>query len=179
MTDTVIIREVLFSDIDAIMRIEQNSFLSGVQEDRELYLKRINTFPQGFLIAQDRLTGVVGGYICSELWHEDQAIDADVLALGHDPKALHHEQGKHLYITSFGVLPEWRGKRIGYKLFRALEEKMEQDFPFVTKKMLIVSEAWTAARNLYAKQGFKETGKIVNFFTPDNSPAQDAIIMMK
>ena len=49
------------------------------------------------------------------------------------------------------------------KLFMALEEKIEKDFPEVAKKILIVSEKWTAARNLYTRQGFKETGIIIDF----------------
>ena len=36
-----------------------------------------------------------------------------------------------------------------------------------------------AARNLFTRQGFKETGRIIDFFTPDNLPAEDAVIMMK
>lgn len=178
-TDTVIIRSARLSDIDAIMKIEYESFLPGLCEERDLYLKRIEAFADGFLIAEDSATGQIGGYISSELWREDQGVNAEVLALGHDPLSVHDQNGKHLYITSFGTLSDWRGKKIGLKLFTALEEKIENDFPQVVKKILIVSEKWTAARSLYARQGFKETGRIIDFFTPDDLPAQDAVIMMK
>lgn len=179
LTDTVIIRNARRSDIDAIMKIEYESFLPGLREEKDLYLKRIEAFADGFLIAEDAATGQIGGYISSELWREDQSVNAEVLALGHDPLSVHDQNGRHLYITSFGTLPEWRGKKIGLRLFTALEEKIETDFPAVAKKILIVSEKWTAARNLYTRQGFKETGRIIDFFTPDNLPAEDAVIMMK
>ncbi len=179
MTDSIIIRNVRRRDIDSIMKIEYESFLPGLREEKDLYLKRIKAFADGFLVAQDSDTGQIGGYISSELWREDQGVNADVLALGHDPLSVHDQNGKYLYITSFGTLPDWRGKKIGLKLFMALEEKIEKNYPNVIKKILIVSEKWTAARNLYTRQGFKETGRIINFFTPDNLPAEDAVIMMK
>ncbi len=180
MSDSpVLIRSAVAADIDAIMKIENESFVPGSREERALYLKRIQAFSDGFLVAQDTLTGEVGGYISSELWREDQGIDADVLALGHDPLKLHDDNGKHLYVTSFGTLQNWRGKKIGLALFSALEEKIARDYPNVAREILIVSEKWTAARHLYAKRGFTETGRIIDFFTPDDLPAEDAVIMMK
>lgn len=177
--EKVVIRTARHSDIDAIMNIEHESFLPGLREEKELYLKRITAFPEGFLVAEDPDLGQIGGYICSELWREDQNINADVLALGHDPLTVHHADGKHLYITSFGTLKSWRGQKVGLKLFQALEDKIDNRFPQVVKKILIVSEKWTAARNLYTKQGFKETARIIDFFTPDDLLAEDAVIMMK
>lgn len=111
LTDTVIIRNARRSDIDAIMKIEYESFLPGLREEKDLYLKRIDAFADGFLIAEDAATGQIGGYISSELWREDQGVNAEVLALGHDPLSVHDQNGRHLYITSFGTLPEWRGKK--------------------------------------------------------------------
>lgn len=112
-TDSVIIRNARRSDIDAIMKIEHESFLPGLREERDLYLKRIKAFADGFLIAEDTVTGQIGGYISSELWREDQGVNAEVLALGHDPLSVHDQNGRHLYITSFGTLSEWRGKKSG------------------------------------------------------------------
>ena len=175
----VIIRHAERSDIEAIMKIEDESFLPGLREEKELYLKRIEAFKDGFLVALERQTGRIVGYISSELWNEDKNINAEVLALGHDPFAVHDQNGKFLYITSFGVLPDCRGQKIGLQLLLSLEKEIEQKFPTVIKKILIVSEKWLAAKNLYTQQGFKETGRIIDFFLPDDLPAQDAIIMMK
>ena len=178
-SDVIIIRNARPSDIDAIMKIEYESFLPGLREEKDLYLKRIEAFTDGFLIAENTVTGQIGGYISSELWREDQGVNAEVLALGHNPLTVHDQNGKYLYITSFGTLPDWRGKKIGLKLFAALEKNIENKFPQVVKTILIVSERWTAARNLYFRQGFKETGRIIDFFMPTDLPAEDAVIMMK
>lgn len=175
----VLIRSAVPADIDAIMKIEDESFVPGSREERGVYLKRIQAFSDGFLVAQNTETGEVGGYISSELWRENQGGGAEVLALGHDPLELHDDNGKQLYITSFGTLRHWRGQKIGLALFSALEEKIARDYPNVTREILIVSEKWTAARHLYAKRGFKETGRIIDFFTPDGLPAEDAVLMMK
>lgn len=176
---SILIRSATPADIDAIMKIEYESFVAGSREDRDLYLKRIQAFSNGFLVAENTETGEVCGYISSELWREDQGVNAEVLALGHDPLELHDDNGTNLYITSFGTLQSWRGQKIGLRLFAALEDKIARDYPNVTKEILIVSEKWTAARHLYAKRGFKETGRIIDFFTPDDLPAEDAVIMMK
>lgn len=172
-------RPATTDDIKAIMEIERESFVPGLQEDEPLYLKRIAVFADGFLVAEDVITGEIGGYISSELWHEHQNINADVLALGHNPEDLHYHLGTQLYITSFGTRQSWRGLKIGTALFNALETRIEKLYPLVTKKVLIVSEKWLAAQHIYAKKGFKETGRIIDFFIPDETPPEDAIIMMK
>ncbi len=176
---SILIRSATPADIDAIMKIEYESFVAGSREDRDLYLKRIQAFSNGFLVAENTETGEVGGYISSELWREDQGVNANVLALGHNPLELHDDNGSSLYITSFGTLQSWRGQKIGLRLLTALEDKIARDYRNVVKEILIVSEKWTAARHLYAKRGFKETGRIIDFFTPDDLPAEDAVIMMK
>lgn len=172
-------RTALPSDIDAIMRIEEASFLPGLQEEKKLYLKRIRAFSEGFLLAEDDETKEVGGYICSELWREDRPVSSETLALGHDPEEAHHNDGTQFYITSFGTLPSWRGKKVGSMLLDTLERKIAENYPKATLGVLIVSEKWTAARRLYEKRGFKERGRIIDFFTPTNLPAEDAILMMK
>lgn len=177
--ENIIFRNAVPSDIDAVMRIETESFAAGLQEEKELYMKRINIFSEGFLVAEDTKTGEVGAYISSELWHEDQGIDAEILALGHDPGIVHTPHGTQLYITSFGTLSSWRGRKIGTALFDALESHILKNFPAVSKRVLIVSEKWMAARHIYSKKGFKETGRIIDFFLPEKMPPEDAVIMMK
>ncbi len=176
---TVIYRSAAEKDIDAIMRIEHESFVPGLREERELYLKRIRTFPEGFLVAEDDGTGEVGGYISSEIWHRDQPVGAETLALGHDPEEVHNPEGTHFYITSFGMLASWRGKGIGAALFEELERRIAARSPAVEKSILIVSEKWLTAHHIYEKHGFKEVGRIIDFFLPEETPPEDAVIMMK
>lgn len=175
----VICRTALPSDTDAIMRIEEAAFLPGLREEKELYEKRIRAFPEGFLLAEDAETKEIGGYICSELWREDRPVCSETLALGHDPEEAHDYNGTQFYITSFGTLPSWRGRKVGSLLLDTLEKKIAENYPKATLSVLIVSEKWTAARRLYERRGFKEKGRIIDFFTPTGLPAEDAILMMK
>ena len=175
----IIIRSATAEDIDAIMEIENESFLSGVREEKELYLKRIAVFPQGFLVAQDPETKQIGGYIVSEIWREDLSVFPEKLTLGHSPEAVHDKGGSCLYISSFGTLRQWRGRGIGKELFQSLQERIVNDFPSVTLQVLIVSENWTAARTLYSRKGFLETGYIDGFFKPEGLPSERAVIMKK
>ena len=106
---TVRYRSATENDIDAIMRIEYESFVPGLREERELYLKRIKALSEGFLVAEEDETGEIGGYISSEMWHRDHPIGAETLALGHDPEDVHHPGVTHFSITSFGSLACLRG----------------------------------------------------------------------
>ena len=177
--DRITIRNAVAADTDAIMKIENESFLPGIREDRDLYLKRISVFPEGFLVARDNLTQETGGYIVSEIWREDLSVFPEKLALGHSPEGLHDRNGRFLYIASFGTLRQWRGRGVGKALFQSLQERIAKEFPSVTGQVLIVSENWTAARTLYRREGFKETGYIDGFFKPEGAPAERAIIMKK
>ena len=44
MRDKIVIREILLSDIDEIMKMEYLSFPEDVWEKRELFLERIQVF---------------------------------------------------------------------------------------------------------------------------------------
>ena len=179
LPDTILFRPVRAQDLKAVTEIENGAFDAGVREDRDLYEKRINAFRDGFLVAEDYETGQVGAYICSEIWHKDMALDSATLALGHDPRDVHTPQGTQLYITSFAARPDWRGRQIGTGLFQALEKRIRTKYPAVNEFILIVSEKWNAAHHIYEKSGFKEIGRIINFFTPENKPEEDAILMRK
>lgn len=179
LPDTILFRPANPRDLNAIAEIETACFDAGVQEDRALYEKRIDAFRDGFLVAEDYETGQVGAYICSEIWHKDMALDSETLALGHDPREVHNPQGTQLYITSFGTHPDWRGRQIGTGLLQALEKRIRAKYPAVDELILIVSEKWNAAHHIYEKDGFKEIGRIINFFAPENKPEEDAILMRK
>lgn len=179
LPDSILFRPVRPQDLNAVMEIEKGAFDAGVQEDSDLYEKRIDAFRDGFLVAEDYETGQVGAYICSEIWHKDMALDSETLALGHDPQKAHNPQGTQLYITSFAARSDWRGRQIGTGLFQALEKRIRTKYPAVNEFILIVSEKWNAAHHIYEKGGFKEIGRIINFFTPDNKPEEDAILMRK
>ena len=58
-------RTAVVADIDGIMEMEYDSFHEEVREKRELFLERIQVFPEGFIIME--IEEKYAGYITSEL----------------------------------------------------------------------------------------------------------------
>lgn len=168
-------REATLDDINDIMFIENNSFQQGIREEKNVFLERIITFPAGFLLLEheDRVIG----YICSELWRYKENIDLVDLKLGHCIKTIHDPTGEELYISSMGVLPEFRGEGLGALMFESLLNRLLKTYPRIKSILLIVSRNWLAAQSIYRKNGFREIAIIPNFFQPMNLEQQDGIVM--
>ena len=96
---SVVFRRANLLDIDLIMKIEDESFTPGVTESRDVFLERIEVFPQGFLIMD--ITGCLNGlgYISSEIWLIDNELDSNFFTLGHSIKDIHSYTGNMLYLS--------------------------------------------------------------------------------
>ncbi|AQS59191.1 GNAT family N-acetyltransferase [Desulforamulus ferrireducens] len=172
-------RQATINDIDSIITIEEQSFAAGIKEAREVFLERIRVFPAGFLLLETKESDSPIGYICSELWPGEHELQLNNLTLGHSIQKVHHPQGQKLYISSMGVLPEFRGRGYGELLLNQLIAVITRDYPQVKSVVLIVSENWLAARKTYQKLGFQEIGLIPAFFQPVDTPSEQGIIMRK
>lgn len=168
-------REATPDDINNIMLIEDNSFRQGIREEKDVFLERIITFPTGFLLLEHE--NRVIGYICSELWEYKENIDLVDLKLGHWIKTIHDPAGEELYISSMGVLPEFRGEGLGQLMFESLLTQLLKTHPQIKSILLIVSRNWLAAQRIYRKNGFREAEIIPNFFQPLNLEHEDGIVM--
>lgn len=168
------IRNAAISDIEQIMEIEHESFCERVYEDRSVFLDRILTFPDGFLVLE--VDGQVCGYISSEIWDYLEEIKEDMFNLNHSISKLHVATGSELYISSIGLLKKHRGKGYGKLLFSELSRRTTEKYS-ISSIILIVSVQWTAAKNIYEKNAFEEAGRIHRFF--DDETHSDAIVMRK
>ncbi|ABO50050.1 GCN5-related N-acetyltransferase [Desulforamulus reducens MI-1] len=166
-------------DINDILAIEELSFADGVKESRVVYLDRISTFPEGFLLLEMTESTKPVGYICSELWTFAENLKPKKLELGHSIKDAHIPQGNELYISSMGLLPEFRGAGLGKKMLQELMERTIKSHPKVISVVLIVSEKWQAAQNTYKKLGFQEVFTISSFFKPIGFATEKGIVMRK
>lgn len=175
-----------FSDIKSIMKIERSSFLPNIQEEEKVFLERIKVFPKGFLLFyNDDLQSFSQsatssqnvaktlpfsqssrplGYFSTELW--EKVPPQQDFSVGHDIKKLHSPSGKILYISSFALLPEARGKGNGFLFFNESLRHLEKRFS-LEREVLLVNEKWQGAKHIYEKSGFIETQKIVGAF-PDS-----------
>lgn len=174
-----LLKEAGIGDIEAVMAIEKRGFVSGIGEERQVFLDRIAAFPAGFLLLVESKSGKPVGYFASEIWRKDCRLDADLFFLNHDIRKAHDPAGELLYISSMSVLPERRGSGLGRFLFGSCVERLSAAFPGLEEAVLIVNETWTSARNIYAKEGFREISSLEGFFAPSGGARQAAIVMAK
>lgn len=160
------LRKACFSDIEKIMAIENNSFIPEIREKEELFIERICVFPEGFFVVEEEETGHLAGYFSSELW--ETIPDFNEFSVGHSIKKIHSANGKILYISSFALLENFRGKGNGTKLFNAAIKELESNF-LPEKEVLMVNEDWKGARHIYEKSGFMEFCRIEKAFFPSRT----------
>lgn len=168
------LRFAKLQDLDSIMKIEEESFVPGIREQSTVFAERIQTFCKGFVLFESSC-GNPAGYFCSEKWNQIPLND-DFFKLGHSAAKTHCKNGSVLYITSFALLPEFRGKKNGSKMF---EESLnlilsEKDNSSVQTLLLLVNEEWNGAFHIYRKNGFTEIRRVNGVF-----PERAGIIMKK
>lgn len=172
--EEILIRNATINDIEHIMDIEHESFYEKVHEDRSVFLSRILTFPDGFLVLE--VNENVCGYISSEIWNYSEEIREDMFDLNHSISKVHTTTGSELYISSIGILKKYRTKGYGKLLFSELSRRIIEKYN-ISSMILIVSVEWTAAKKIYMNNGFEEKYLIYGFF--DDETNSNAIVMRK
>lgn len=162
-------------NLDDIMKVEAFCFHKDIQEDREVFKKRILVYSEGFKCLWEECS--ISGYFCSELWENCDIFDENLFTLGHDVSERFCENGKWLYISSFGVIKRNDEKGKGSFLFRESVKSILQNNSNITDIVLLVNEKWAGARHIYKKCGFEEKHIIKSFFKYSNQSADDGIIM--
>jgi ribosomal-protein-alanine N-acetyltransferase len=176
MKENINIRNACLADVDAIMEIEYACFERGVMESREVFKNRIRLFPEGFLVVDDQISSRGIAYLSSELW-EKRYDGKYYFTLDQPIEKKHNANGAVYYISSMGVLPDYRGKGIGSRLFeRSLKVAGSLG---CMEAILIVGETWNHAQAIYTKQGFSVLYKLKEFFHPEKDEPYDAIVMWR
>ncbi|HBP10283.1 MAG TPA: N-acetyltransferase [Treponema sp.] len=170
------LRKATKFDINDIMNIEKESFAEEIQENKDVFLERIETFPDGFFILEDRNKTI--GYFSSELWNSVPQKDDSCFSLNHSALKNHKKEGTVLYISSIAILNEYKGNGLGYRFFNESVDKIIKLFPQIKEIVLLVNEIWIVALHIYKKCGFIEYGRIQNFFS-SNGVKSDGILMRK
>lgn len=143
-TDSLIFREMAPEDADDVEIVEKACF--AIPWSRESFWKEASNENTLYLLALDgeRVIGYAGCWISFE----------------------------ECQITNVAVLPEYRGQRVGTKLFGAMIEAVKEKG--VTAMTLEVRPSNAPARALYARYGFKDAGRRPHYYQDDG---EDAIIM--
>jgi ribosomal protein S18 acetylase RimI-like enzyme len=107
---------VLPKDLDECFRVETSGFPPEEAATQETIRLRIDTFPQGFFVAE--IEGRIVGMLNSAATNKEDISDEELKQLaGHDPA------GKNLVVFALAVLPEFQRRGIAHRLMsRFLEE---------------------------------------------------------
>jgi ribosomal-protein-alanine N-acetyltransferase len=170
-----VFRPATLSDIENILKLEEKCFNTFTREKKEIYLERIEAFPDGFIILENDKQFV--GAVSSEIWQYAAERARDAFALGHSIKKQIKLTGDELYISSIGILPEYRKHGYGEELFNALIQNIKSKYPNVIHAVLLLCEEWKAARKIYEKNGFKEYTIFEDFFTSEDGTKKNGIVM--
>jgi ribosomal-protein-alanine N-acetyltransferase len=142
----LVLEPMTAADLDEVTAIEDLSFGSPWSKESFLFDLEENVFSRS-TVARDK-EGRIVGYSCC--WH------------------LHEE----LKINNIAVHPKHRGKGIGRTLLRAaLEAARGADCQVA---LLEVRPSNSAARALYASEGFVEVGRRKDYYTQER---EDALVL--
>lgn len=166
-------------DLEEIMSLELLGFPAGIIERADVFLARVKIFPDGFLVAREKVCGKAIGYICSEIWIRREVIEKDMFTLNHGIETTHNPEGTEIYISSMTIHPEFRNRGLGRLLFSTCIDNLVKFNPRICSAILIVSETWKHAKQIYESEGFVELFRIDGFFTPDEILPQAAIVMRR
>ncbi len=166
------LRQANIQDISSIMEIEKQAFTLSIQEKQETFLRRIQTFPQGFLLFFIEPNSAPLGYVASELWSSYTIPHS--FTLEHSASKSHSTNGSILYISSFGLLSNCQGKGWGKLFFQEAISSIISANNQISTIVLLVNENWLGARHIYKSLGFTETHIIPHFF-----PTLEAGIIME
>jgi len=105
----VVIRNVQPQDLDECYLVETSGFLPEEAASRETIQLRIDTFPQGFFVAE--LGGRIVGMVNGASTNKDDISDEKLKQLiGHDAN------GRNMVIFALAVLPEFQKQGIAKQL---------------------------------------------------------------
>lgn len=143
----ITIRSVKEQDLDRCFEIESVSYVGDEGATKEKILKRIQTYPEGFIVIEN--TDEIIGFVNSGATHKVELSDEEFKELvGHDPS------GEHIVIMSVVVHPNYQGKGMASKLMHSFIEAMQK-----LDKSEIHLICQTELVDMYAKYGFNYLGE--------------------
>lgn len=173
----MLLRQAEIQDIDGIMNVEHQSFINSIQETKDVFAGRIQMCRDCFIVFEDD-SHKICGYFSAEKWAAVPSSD-DVFKLNHRAENFHCTEGSVLYLSSFALLPEYRGHGNGRELFSQAVSWFVSHNKNIRQAILLVNETWKGALHIYTQYGFRETHRIPSFFAGENGLPSDGIVMVK
>jgi len=141
------IREVNVNDLDRCFEIEDSAYAGDEAATKEKIAKRINTYPEGFIVLEENKT--IAGFINCGACNEVELSDEEFKELvGHD------SEGKYIVILSVVVHPSFQGKGYAKALMDSFIDKMKK---LHKKEIFLICQ--TSLVDMYKKSGFVYIGE--------------------
>lgn len=108
------IRNVKAEDLDQVTEVEALCFPAAEAATGESFRKRIEAFPESFLVAEDecgRIIGFINGCVTDERTIRDEMFE---------DSGLHREDGMYQSIFGLDVIPEYRRQGVAADLMNHL-----------------------------------------------------------
>lgn len=142
----ITIRHVLPKDLDECLTVETSGFPPEEAASRETIRLRIETFPEGFLVAE--VDGRIVGILNSAATNKDDIGDEELKQL-----IGHHAAGRNMVVFALAVLPDFQNQGIARQLMSTFveeaRERGKQNVLLMCKQYLI---------NYYERMGFDHIG---------------------
>lgn len=141
-------RNIKAEEAEQAARIEEICFPPNEACSREMMLKRVAKAPELFLVAVDKQTGKIAGFLNGlstdeDSFRDDFFIDADL----YDPN------GRNIMLLGLDVLPEYRMQGLARELVaQYLRREREKG------RRLILLTCLHSKVEMYQKMGFQDKG---------------------
>lgn len=141
------IRNAKISDLARCFEIEKDSYAGDEAATKEKILKRIQTYPEGFLVLknEEEIIGFINAGATHKVELSDEAFKE---LIGHDPS------GQYIVIMSVVIHPKYQGNSYTSLLMKSFIKAMK-----VMEKAEIYLICQTELINMYAKYGFVHIGE--------------------
>lgn len=141
-------RSILPEETDQAVTIEHICFPPNEACSRKAMTERIAAAPELFLVAIDRVTGRVAGFLNGISTNETSFRDEFFTDISlHDPK------GKSVMLVGLDVLPEYRGQGLAREIVRRYGDREREN-----GRELLVLTCLEPKVQMYQKMGFLDLG---------------------
>ena len=142
-------RDILPEEADEAAEIEQICFPPNEACSREMMLQRVNMAPDMFLVAVDRESGRLAGFL-NGLATKETVFRDEFFTDAH----LHDPDGQTVMLCGLDVLPEYRGQGLARELVSFYSRRERER----GRKRLVLT-CLDGKVDMYRKMGFRDLGE--------------------
>lgn len=141
-------RSIRAEEADQAVRIEQICFPPNEACSEKSMKARIGTAPELFLVAADRETGKIAGFLNGLSTDETAFRDAFFT-----DASLYDPNGKNIMLLGLDVLPEYRGQGLAREIVRRYADRERKK-----KRETLILTCLQSKVEMYKKMGFDDRG---------------------